>query len=155
VKDRVLCEIGVGVASSFPYKPEYEAKCIIKKFFSKGAHEKAVEYLSSSDYRCQFVTSPFRDSWDKLLEESLQRLGAKLVKVTYSGADEAKIEVAYTPKDGGLEIGFDDKDPRVIEIVPFPAIIKELKKEFEERNLLTKDFADPIMRSIQWLCFKK
>jgi hypothetical protein len=156
VEDRVRCEVSVSVASTFPFiskarREVDKAYRLVKKFFSKGAHVKAVEYLGSEEYRCQLVSSELAKNYEELLRENLPRFGSSLVGVApkfFEGRIESvKIRVEHNPIDPEIEVG----GVREIEIVPFQTVVRELRGEFERLGLMKRDFADPTMRSIQYL----
>ncbi|GEM_PF-2760147 len=153
IEDRVRCEVSVSVTSDFPFISKTEESVddvykLVKKFFSKGADLKAREYLGSSEYRCQLITSKFKRNCIELFEENLLRFNAKLVDSEFS-EEKAKIKVEYNPSDPNSKIELSGM--REIELIPFPTVLKELREKFEERGLMKKDFSDIIMRSLQYL----
>jgi hypothetical protein len=156
VKDRVRCEVSVSITQPFPFisktRPNVdEVYRLVKKFFSKGAHFKTVEYLGSPMYRCELVSGELANNYEELLRENLPRFGAKLLNVkpdiSEGRVKRVNIKVEYKPVDQDIEI----EGVREIEIIPFQTVMQELREEFEKKDLTKKDFPDPIMRSIQYL----
>ncbi len=148
VEDCVRVEVSVSVTSKFPFTsvkhPHIdEVRKLVKRFFSRGAHEKAVEYFGSREYRNQLVVGEFAKNWREKIERRLPP-NAKLIdaRPTELGT-EVKIE--YEPDDPGIEVG----GVREIEIVRFNTVLEDLRRIFEQKGLTERDFADPFMRSIQ------
>jgi hypothetical protein len=150
IKERVRCEISVSVVSTFPFisdKPSVdEVGRLVKKFFSKGAELKAIEYLGANDYKCVFVTSKFSENIRELLKENLPRFNA-----TLPGLNKTKLglelEIEHSPPDPEIEVG----GRKRIELITFPTILSSLKDDFKAKGLMKKDFTDPIMRALQWI----
>ena len=156
VEDRVRCEVSVSVTSTFPFisktrREVDEVYRLVKKFFSKGAHSKAVEYLGSEEYERQLVSSELAKNYEELLRNNLPRFGSNLIGVTpkfsEGKVESVKVVIEHRPIDSEIEMG----GVMEIEVIPFQTVVGELRGEFERRGLTKRDFADPTMRSIQYL----
>jgi len=76
----------------------------------------------------------------------LPRHGAKLLSIKPAKLG-VEVEVEYEPKDPDIEVA----GVKEIQIIPFSDVLEDLSEEFRRKGLMSKDFVDPIMRSIQWL----
>jgi hypothetical protein len=155
IKERVHCEISVSITSPFPFISKKrlgvdEVRRLVKRFFSKGAELKVIEYLGTDNYKRVLVTSRFADNIKELLEGNLPRFNATLVSMNETTLGY-EVEIEHSPSDPEVEV----KGKRKIELVEFPTILKELKDDFKEMGLMKKDFADPIMRALQWLTWEE
>jgi molybdopterin converting factor small subunit len=149
VSDCVRVEVGVSVIGNFPWVGRKRISSddtgrLLKKFFSKGADLKVKEYFGTLRYRNQMISSEFANDAKDVLKGRLEELGAKVVKIEQK---ESKIvaKIAYKPQDEDIEL----RDEREIEIIPFSMVMKDLKKIFQDQDLMHRDFSDVVMRSIQ------
>jgi len=138
------------MTNKFPFITEKqphvdEVHRLVKKFFSRGAHEKAIKYFGSLEYRSQLVVGGLAGNWRERIEKRLPN-NAKLINAqcTELGAD---VEIEYTPEDTCIEIS----EMKRIEIVCLNKILKNLREIFKRNGLMERDFTNPIMRAIQHL----
>lgn len=154
IKDRVRCEVSVSVTSPFPFVSKQpnidEVGRLVKKFFSKGAELEAAKYLGGGEHRLVLVTSKFRRQVERLLRENLPRFNANLLGVRQSPLG-LEVEIEHVPLDPSIEA----EGVRKIELSEFPTVLRELIKIFMHNRLMERDFADPIMRTIQWMAARR
>jgi len=96
------------------------------------------------------VTSRFADNLKELLEGNLPRFNATLVNLNETALGY-EVEIEYSPSDPKVEV----EGKRTIELIEFPTILKELKNDFNKMGLMKKDFADLIMRALQWMTWEE
>jgi len=151
IQDKIWCEISVSVSSKFPFisKKEDDPSAdevyrLVKKFFSKGGCNVAIEHFES-DYRCQNVTSSFANNIKDLLEDRLPSFKAKLIDFheTELGAE---VRIKFEPEDPGIE----ESGVKTIELIEFPKVLEDFKRIFKEKGWRKKSFIDPTMRALQW-----
>jgi len=125
------------MTNKFPFITEKqphidEVHRLMKKFFSRGAHEKAIEYFGSLEYRNQLVVGGLSGNWRERIEKRPPN-NAKLINTqrTELGAD---VEIEYTPEDTGIEIS----GMKRIEIVCFDNILKNLREIFKRNGLMER-----------------
>lgn len=142
ITDAVWAEVSVSVTSAFPFKSEKgnvdESKKLLKKFFLSDARHKIREYIGNMNPRLIFVSSMFNGKSAERLESRLGTFGAQVIVIRNEN-ERIHAKIIHGETEGEIEI------------IPFPCLMKEIKRLYGERGFLKKNFQDSRLRGLQYL----